>query len=179
MYFFFTSGNRHQLVLAILGLGTKPTRPLGAKTELRRLELQHAPNVSGYELRMHLNDTYHQVRVLSTRHLVVEDTRVGRADIRLETSVQHANLRPVHVQSLDVLIADTGPKARLLESTADSTHWWLRGEARHAWVGESDNCKVHRVQILLSMATSTTSAPAAAAASILAVEIPAVSCEWT
>ncbi len=40
---------------------------------------------------------YHEVGILSTWHLVIEDTRVGSPDVGLKAAVQHTNLTPVQV----------------------------------------------------------------------------------
>ena len=85
--------------------------PLSSKPELLRLE--------------------HEVRVLSSRHLVIEDSRVGGPDVGLEAAVEGANGRPVEVESLDVLVTDSGTELGLLESGADGSHGGLRGHSRH------------------------------------------------
>lgn len=77
--------------------------------------------------------TYHQVSVLSSRHLVVEDTGIGRADVGLETAVEKADLGPVEVQCLDISVAYARSQRGLFKSTADGTHWWLGGQSGHAW----------------------------------------------
>ena len=111
---------------------------------------------------------------------MVEDGRVGSADVGLEAAVEHADLAPVQVQRLDISITDTSSKTSLLKSRGDGAHGWLRGKAGHALGHTSMSHRVQRGRAgLLSMATSTTSAPAAAQAIMDAAEIPAVSCEWT
>lgn len=137
----------------------------------------------------------HQVGVLSSGHLVVEDTRVGAVggrvsrktarlkrkdsplDVGVKAAVERANGRPVEVEGLDVLVRDTSSEVGLLESRADGTHRRLRSHTRHACAPSSVAAGVEGGMNALSMATSTTSAPAAAQASMLAVEIPAVSWE--
>lgn len=42
--------------------------------------------------------THHEVGILSSRHLVVEDTGIGCTNVGLETAVEHADLTPVQVQ---------------------------------------------------------------------------------
>lgn len=93
--------------------------PLGTKTKLRSLELQ--------------------VGVLSTGHLVVKDTRIGGSDVGLEGGVEDSDLRPVGVESLDVLVRDTGAETGLLESGNDGSHGGLRGETREVINGHVDN----------------------------------------
>ena len=105
---------------------------------------------------------------------MLEDTGVGSLDVGLEAAVEHADLAPVTVEGLDVVVANTGTKLGLFKSSADSTHGRLRGQARHAYTKVSAIAK-HKRENVLSMATSITSAPAAAAANIEAVAIPAVS----
>lgn len=83
-------------------------QPLGTQTKLGSLELQ--------------------VRVLTTGHLVVKDTRIGSADIGLEALVELSDLGPILVERLDVLVRDTSTQTGLLESTADGTHGRLRCE---------------------------------------------------
>ena len=63
---------------------------------------------------------------------MVEDTGVGRTNVRLEAAVQRAHLCPVGVERLDVFIANTSAEVALLQSTADGTHGGLRGKTRHA-----------------------------------------------
>ena len=63
---------------------------------------------------------------------MVEYTRVRSTDISLKAAIEHANLAPVKVQSLDVSISDTSAKTSLLKSRSDGTHGWLGGETGHA-----------------------------------------------
>lgn len=94
-------------------------QPLGTQTKLGGLELQ--------------------VGVLTTRHLVVEDTRVGSTNVGLEALVKLSNLGPVLVERLNVLIRDTSTQTGLLKSTADGTHGGLRGETREVIDGNVDD----------------------------------------
>jgi hypothetical protein len=82
--------------------------PLRTQTQLGSLELQ--------------------IGVLSTRHLVVKDTRVRSADIGLEALVKHSDLGPVRVEGLNVFVRDTRAETGLLERDTDGTHGGLRGE---------------------------------------------------
>jgi hypothetical protein len=59
-------------------------------------------------------------------HFVVKDTRVGSSDVGLEALVQLSNLRPIGVESLDVLVRDTSTQSGLLKSGTDGTHSGLR-----------------------------------------------------
>lgn len=114
----------------MLPLSAERTRPLGTKTQLRSLELQQTTvsrEPGGY-----LQETYHEVSVLSSGHFVVKDTRVGSADVGLEAAVEHADLTPVKVEGLDVLVADTGSKFGLLKRHTDGSHGRLRGQTGHA-----------------------------------------------
>ena len=77
--------------------------------------------------------TYHEVGVLTTGHLMVEHTRVGRTDVRLEALVQDTDLAPVEVERLDVRVADTSAEVGLLERRADGSHGRLRGETGHTF----------------------------------------------
>lgn len=77
--------------------------------------------------------TYHKVGVLATGHLMVENTRVGGADVGLEATVQDTDLTPVEVEGLDVGVADTSTELGLLKSRANCTHRRLGGQTRHAW----------------------------------------------
>lgn len=70
---------------------------------------------------------------------MLEDGRVGCADVGLEAAVHHPDLSPVQVESLDVVVADTSAEVVLLQSSADSTHSWLRGETGHAVDCEIDD----------------------------------------
>jgi 3-oxoacyl-[acyl-carrier-protein] synthase III len=53
---------------------------------------------------------------------MVEDTGVRRPDIGFEAAVQHANLTPIKVKGLDILVTDTCSHGSLLESHANCTH---------------------------------------------------------
>lgn len=70
--------------------------------------------------------SYHEICVLSSWHLMIEDTRVRCTDISLEAAVKHANLTPVRVQCLNISIADTRAQFCLLERRTDRSHRRLR-----------------------------------------------------
>jgi hypothetical protein len=76
--------------------------------------------------------THHKVGILSSGHLMVKHTRVGRANVGLETAIQQSDLAPVLVQRLYVVVADTSSEVSLLERHAHCTHGRLRGQTRHA-----------------------------------------------
>ena len=58
--------------------------------------------------------TYHQIRVLASRHLMGEHARVRRPYVGFEAAIKHANLRPVKVKSLYVSVANSSAKTGLL-----------------------------------------------------------------
>ena len=62
---------------------------------------------------------------------MIEDTRVCGANVGLEAGVEHTDLTPVKVESLNILISDTSAETGLLKSRANGSHWWLRGETGH------------------------------------------------
>lgn len=108
---------------------------------------------------------------------MVENGRVRGANVGLETAVEQANLAPIAVESLDIVVADTSSEVGLFESHADGTHGRLGGKTGHTY--GSATLSIEGFPLiegdLLSMARSTTSAPAAAQAIMLAAAIPAVS----
>jgi len=63
---------------------------------------------------------------------MLENTRIGGANVGLEAAVQLSNLRPVQIKGLDISISDTGAKSGLLQGRANSSHRRLRGETGHA-----------------------------------------------
>lgn len=59
--------------------------------------------------------TYHQVRILTTRHLVGKHAGVGGPNVGFEAGIEHANLRPVKVEGLYIGIANTRAKIGLVK----------------------------------------------------------------
>lgn len=80
-----------------------------------------------------------EVGVLSSGHLMVEDTRVGRSDVGLEALVELSDLGPVLVETLNVLVRDSGTEVGLLERGADGTHGGLGRQSREDVDGNVDN----------------------------------------
>jgi len=70
---------------------------------------------------------------------VIEDTRVGAPDVGIEALVKSSNVRPVKVESLDVLVRDSGSELGLFKSGADSSHRRLRSSTRHAVDSDVDD----------------------------------------
>lgn len=66
--------------------------------------------------------TNHQISVLSTWHLVIEDTGVRCSDICFKAAVKDSDLGPVQIEGLNVSISDAGSELRLLQRHADSAH---------------------------------------------------------
>lgn len=113
---------------------------------------------------------------------MVEDGRVRGTNVGFKAAVEETNLTPVAVKSLDIVVADASSEVSLFESHADGTHGRLGRKAGHACRHKKtlDTVALPKIEVdLLSMARSTTSAPAAAQAIMLAAAMPAVSWEWT
>ena len=108
---------------------------------------------------------------------MVEDRRVRSTNVGLEAAVEETNLAPVAVKSLDIVVADASSEVSLLESHANGAHGRLRRKTGHACRHKTlDIATLPKIEVkLLSIARSTTSAPAAAQAIMLAAAIPAVS----
>ena len=64
---------------------------------------------------------------------MIEDTGVGRAYVRLEAAVERADLSPVRVERLNVVVANPGAQVALLKRAADGTHGRLVRKTRHAY----------------------------------------------
>jgi hypothetical protein len=71
-----------------------------------------------------------------TGHSVLEDTRVGGADVSVEALVKLTDVRPVKVERGNVLLTDAGSEVGLLESGANGTHRRLGGHTGHACMEE-------------------------------------------
>lgn len=65
---------------------------------------------------------------------MIEDTGIGGPDIGFEAAIEHANLTPVEVEGLDILIANTCSQGSLFQSHAHGSHRWLRSQTRHALI---------------------------------------------
>lgn len=179
-----------------VNVGLDDCLPLARKTELLRLEPERESSSSASVLASQKAEPRtsswctvlrasrgrrHQSRSCWGTCVSRKTARLKRKDspldVGVKAAVERANGRPVEVEGLDVLVRDTSSEVGLLESRADGTHRRLRSHTRHACAPSSVAAGVEGGMNALSMATSTTSAPAAAQASMLAVEIPAVSWE--
>ncbi len=98
------------LLIGLLGL-----KPLGAETELRSLE--------------------HHVGELATGDFVLVDLGVGTSEMGLEWRVEEAELRPVGVESADLVNIQTRLEASTLKRGDDGVDAGLRSHARQAVSG--------------------------------------------
>jgi hypothetical protein len=73
-------------------------------------------------LAIEISVTHHKIGVLSARHFVVENARVGGSHIRLKATIEYSDLAPVEVECLYILITYSSAQFRLLESHADCSH---------------------------------------------------------
>ena len=114
MYFFLIS-IRTITTLLIRYLFSALTRPLSTQAKLRCLELMRPEQSKRIVENAIKGRTYHQVRILATRHLVSKHAGVGCPNVGFKAGIEHANLRPVKVEGLYIGIANTRAKTGLFK----------------------------------------------------------------
>jgi len=77
-------------------------------------------------------NAHHEISILPTWHLMVKDTGVRCPNIGLEATVQYANLGPVRIERLNIVITDPRSHICLFQSHTHGAHGGLRGQPRHA-----------------------------------------------